>query len=192
MYPPETIARVCHEANRAFQLETGDPQPSPSWDEAPGWQRLSALEGVEKALDGASPEELHEAWCEFKRAHGWQHGEVKDETAKTHPCLVPYEQLPEDQRIKDDLFEAIVTALSPTEHAQFELAGRDPSVVAMAKHFSYDHLPPHLRSVSRMCSILAIAMVNNLPDDPELSAGLRHLLQAKDCFVRAARSTAED
>ena len=43
----------------------------------------------------------------------WQHGPVKDEAAKTHPDLVPFDQLPEHEKQKDRLFMAIVRALSP-------------------------------------------------------------------------------
>lgn len=53
------------------------------------------------------------------------------------------------------------------------------------KHFAYAHLPDHLRQVSEPCCDLAIAMDANLQDGPEKSAGLRKLLEAKDCFVRA-------
>jgi len=105
------IARVAHEANRALQFIQGDPAPSPAWDQAPQWQRESAVIGVHSALRGATPEELHESWCEHKRADGWVHGPVKDEVAKMHPCLVPYADLPEEQRLKDALFHAIVGAL---------------------------------------------------------------------------------
>lgn len=105
------IAQVCHEANRALQIAAGDPAPSPHWDAAPQWQRDSAVDGVAKALSGATPEQLHESWCDFKTKDGWVHGPVKDEATKTHPCLVPYDQLPADQRTKDDLFAAIVTTL---------------------------------------------------------------------------------
>lgn len=107
----EDIARVTHEANRAIQIATGDPAVSPHWEEAPEWQRNSAVDGVEKALAGATPEQLHESWCDFKRADGWVHGPVKNEALRTHPCLVPYAELPEDQRAKDAVFAAIVTAL---------------------------------------------------------------------------------
>lgn len=109
------IARVCHEANRAIQIATGDPAVSPRWDDAPEWQRESAVEGIEKALAGATPEELHESWCEFKRASGWVHGPVKDEVAKAHPCLVSYAELPAEQRKKDAVFSAIVNALGGVE-----------------------------------------------------------------------------
>jgi len=106
------IARVCHEANRALQIEAGDPAVSPSWDEAPEWQRASAVEGVAEARAGATPEQLHDSWCDSKVRDGWSFGAVKDAEAKTHPCLVPYDELPEDQRRKDAVFGAIVGALS--------------------------------------------------------------------------------
>lgn len=64
--------------------------------------------------------------------------------------------------------------------------GRHPGVVALLRYFEYDHLPEHLQVVSRPCSELAHAMVDQIADGPELTAGLRLLLQAKDCFVRAA------
>lgn len=107
----EHIASICHEANRAIQIATGDPNPSPHWEDAPAWQIHSAIEGVQKAKDGETPEQLHESWCEFKTAGGWVYGEIKDESAKTHPCLVDYLDLPAEQKAKDHLFAAIVNAL---------------------------------------------------------------------------------
>ncbi|MDI3341622.1 MAG: hypothetical protein QJR03_13950 [Sphaerobacter sp.] len=67
-----------------------------------------------------------------------------------------------------------------------DLTGRHPSTVHIAKYFRFDHLPPHLQAVSRACHDLAEQMIRALPDGPELTAGLRKLLEAKDCFVRAA------
>lgn len=67
------------------------------------------------------------------------------------------------------------------------LDGRHPGTVQIAQHFSYGHLPEgKLRTTSAQCSDLAFAMIATLPDGPELTAGLRKLLEAKDCFVRAA------
>jgi len=110
----EQIAQVCHEANRALQLIGDDAQPSPAWDEAPQWQRDSAIAGVEAALDGTTPEQQHNTWCNDRLAAGWTHGPVKDAEAKTHPCLVPYHELPAIQQAKDHVFVAIVGALSRT------------------------------------------------------------------------------
>jgi len=53
-------------------------------------------------------------------------------------------------------------------------------------YFEYQHLPEQLQKTSKPICKLAIEMEATLPDGPELSAGLRKLLEAKDCFVRAA------
>ena len=108
------IARICHEANRAIQIATGDPAVSPQWDDAPEWQRESAIEGVQKAIEGATPEQLHLSWVAFKVNDGWCYGHKKDAGAKTHPCIVDYDELPDDQKAKDAVFSAIVKALAPT------------------------------------------------------------------------------
>jgi hypothetical protein len=48
------------------------------------------------------------------------------------------------------------------------------------------NLPGDLYEIAVECNALAVSMVQRLPDGPELTAGLRKLLEAKDCFVRAA------
>lgn len=53
------------------------------------------------------------------------------------------------------------------------------------KHFAYEHLPVHLQEVSKPIGELARQMDETLPDGAEKSAGLRKLLEAKDCLVRA-------
>jgi DNA-binding transcriptional MerR regulator len=109
----EDIARVVHAANRELQIVQGDPRPSPPWDEASEYQVRESIDGVQEALRGITPEQSHEAWCARLRAGGWQYGEVKDERAKTHPCLVAFAELPEDQQRKDAVLVAIVQALAP-------------------------------------------------------------------------------
>lgn len=51
--------------------------------------------------------------------------------------------------------------------------------------FKYEHLPPHLAAVSKPFCMLAHQMASTLPRCAETSAGLRKLLEAKDCAVRA-------
>lgn len=53
------------------------------------------------------------------------------------------------------------------------------------KFFAFDHLPVELRGTSQAFSELAHLMADTLPPSAELSAGLRKLLEAKDCMVRA-------
>ena len=54
------------------------------------------------------------------------------------------------------------------------------------QYFEYSHLPTDLQDISKPFAELAEVMVAELPRNPETSAGLRKLLEAKDCFVRAA------
>jgi hypothetical protein len=110
MLTKDDVARVCHEANRAYCLALGDTSQV-AWEDAPDWQRESARLGVDNALNGATPEQSHECWMMQKAATGWRYGAVKDAEAKTHPCFVPYAQLPADQLAKDALFVAVVNAL---------------------------------------------------------------------------------
>jgi hypothetical protein len=53
------------------------------------------------------------------------------------------------------------------------------------KYFQYQHLPADLQEISKPLAELAQKMEELLPDGPEKSAGMRKLLEAKDCFVRA-------
>ncbi|WP_155054596.1 hypothetical protein [Streptomyces blattellae] len=66
---------------------------------------------------------------------------------------------------------------------------RHPGTTHLLRYFDYAHLPEHLQAVSKPCGDLVQQLVAALPDGPELSAGLRKLLEAKDCFVRAALDT---
>jgi hypothetical protein len=54
------------------------------------------------------------------------------------------------------------------------------------KFFEYSHLPEKLQVVSKPVAELAKEMDSTLPDSAEKSAGMRKLLEAKDCFVRSA------
>lgn len=106
----ETLAKICHEANKAYCESMGDTSQQP-WDKAPDWQKESARNGVRFHLAShREPFESHESWMREKKASGWTHGPVKDETKKTHPCMVPYKDLPLEQRMKDFLFGGIVNS----------------------------------------------------------------------------------
>ncbi len=55
----------------------------------------------------------------------------------------------------------------------------------LLQFFKYAHLPEKLQAVSKPFGLLAEQMVETLPRNPERTAGLRKLLEAKDCAVRA-------
>lgn len=69
------------------------------------------------------------------------------------------------------------------------LEGRHPGVRAVAELFEFKELTAstrdHIDEVREACVVFAQQMLDELPDGPELTAGLRKLLEAKDCFVRA-------
>lgn len=108
------IARICHEANKAFCDSIGD-YTHENWEYAPDWQRQSAVQGVIFNLQDTviKPEESHKNWMACKLADGWTYGTIKDPEKKTHPCLVPYNELPLEQQIKDHIFASIVQACRP-------------------------------------------------------------------------------
>jgi hypothetical protein len=111
----EVVAQVCHEANRAYCETIGD-FSQPTWADAPDWQKESALKGVDFHLSGLiagekpSPSASHESWLEEKTRQGWKYGPLKNPHTKEHPCFLPYDQLPPEQRMKDYIFAAIVEA----------------------------------------------------------------------------------
>jgi hypothetical protein len=100
----EACARAAHEVNRAYCAALGD-ITQVSWDAAPDWQKSSARNGVAGVLfDGNGPEDSHRSWLAEKEASGWKYGPVKNPDTKEHPCMVPYDELPAEQRTKDELF----------------------------------------------------------------------------------------
>lgn len=104
----EQIARVCHAANAAY-AETLSEVSLP-------FEKVcdSIISGVEAIIKDPSmtPEESHRRWYAWKEKEGWRYGIIKDAEAKTHPQMVPYAELGEEQRLKDYLFHAIVRVLA--------------------------------------------------------------------------------
>lgn len=64
---------------------------------------------------------------------------------------------------------------------------RHPSTKSLVRYFAYDHLPAQLQWASAPFAQLVYDILSLYSDDsPELTVGLRKLLEAKDCVVRAA------
>jgi len=108
----EQIAQVAHEINKSYCESIGD-KSQVSWEDAPEWQRKSAIVGVNFHIDNpnAGPSASHESWLKEKEADGWKYGPEKDVDKKEHPCFVPYNQLPTEQQSKDFLFRQVIHSL---------------------------------------------------------------------------------
>ena len=108
----QEIAIIAHEVNRAYCKAIGD-NSQLTWYFAPEWQRESAVKGVEfiRKNPMLSPAASHEAWCKEKEADGWVYGPIKVPENKKHPCLMPFDDLPQAQRAKDYVFQAVVLQL---------------------------------------------------------------------------------
>lgn len=96
----EFIAKVRHIAWVSYQIAAGQPYNLEINDD----QMTSLLDGIEYIDEHreATPETNHENWMRMKERQGWKYGEVKDFESKTHSDLVPYDQLPEIEKRKDE------------------------------------------------------------------------------------------
>ena len=108
----EAAAIAAHEVNRVWCEHCGDDSQVP-WPQAPEWQKKSAISGVKVVYRNPdiTPADQHECWRSEKERDGWIYGPVKDAKQKTHPCMVPYEELPTEQKVKDAFFGAVVRAV---------------------------------------------------------------------------------
>lgn len=106
----EVLAAAAHQANYAYCQAIGD--KATLWSQTSEGLKESVREGVTHALAGMTPEMLHISWMKKKIEQGWVCGLLKDETKKTHPCLVPYSDLPEAQKKKDYIFQTTILELS--------------------------------------------------------------------------------
>jgi len=113
----DQIARVTHEVNRAYCQALGD-HSQPAWEDAPQWQRDSAMLGVRLHIHNpnATASASHASWMAQKVADGWVYGPEKRPDLKQHHCIVPFAELPVAQQAKDFIFRGVVHALahSPT------------------------------------------------------------------------------
>ena len=102
-------AKAAHNTTRCYCQAIGD-DSQPVWDDAPTWQRESAIAGVEAIFRNPrlAPADSHNLWWDQKLRHGWTWGHEKDPEKKTHPCMLPYRELPPALRAKDVIFGAVV------------------------------------------------------------------------------------
>ncbi|MFT3725247.1 MAG: RyR domain-containing protein [Hyphomonadaceae bacterium] len=107
------IAEVMHETVRAWQKANGQ-SLAPPWSRAPKWMKEASIASVKWRMENpnAPVSAQHDQWMLLKTSEGWKHGKAKSGTKKTHPMLVPYSELPEIEKRKDALVNAVIDSLA--------------------------------------------------------------------------------
>lgn len=132
----EDVARACYDANLTYSRAIGDGMER-SWEDS----AESVTNGVKFRLanPSSSPADNHANWLVDKAAAGWKYGPVKDDEKKEHPCFLPYEQLPEEQRAKDIIFAEVVRGLTPYMQRTLYAADRPDARLADAPKLAEEH-----------------------------------------------------
>jgi hypothetical protein len=89
-------------------------------------------------------------------------------------------QYAEDKALPQFPREELISLFVNTENSRIDMTTN------VDKYFAYEHLPEKLQAISKPIAELSQLMNDMLPDGAEKSAGMRKLLEAKDCFVRSA------
>jgi hypothetical protein len=103
-------ARFVYEAARLQAIAVDAPVVPEVWDDREEAFQAQFLEVIERqcgADRSDSPEGLHDDWVRAYEAMGWRYGEVRDREAKTHPDMVPFDQLEQREQDKDAVFIAL-------------------------------------------------------------------------------------
>jgi hypothetical protein len=115
-YSDTQVARVIHAANAEMQAILGHDVISVPWFWEPLSVRRVTVNGVSQTrAHDLTAEENHNVWLRQKLAQGWVHGPEKDPERKTHPAMLPWDQLEPENRDQAELFTAVVRALSREE-----------------------------------------------------------------------------
>jgi hypothetical protein len=95
----EFIANIRHIGWVTYQIAAGQPYN----EQINKDQYESLVDGIKFALDNPNitPEENHNNWMKMKVKQGWVYGEIKDFDKKTHPDLIPFNELPAIEQRKD-------------------------------------------------------------------------------------------
>ena len=106
----ESVARAAHEVNNAYRRAMGQ-KPYQSWVLLSEAKKKVCTDGVYAALGGVTPEQMHENWMKSLLTTGWKYGPAYDEEHRIHPALVSWEELPNYEKAKDQLFIRVVRAM---------------------------------------------------------------------------------
>lgn len=104
------IAKVIHSANRAYVDAIGGRAINLTWEEIREEERQGLIKAISSMIiNPRTPEVSHEHWCLAREKDGWTKDLKYDYNRKTHPNMVPYDQLPFEEQFKDHLFMGIAS-----------------------------------------------------------------------------------
>lgn len=103
------LAESCHEATKVISEQILSEEKK-EWKLIDSKTKAKLLNAVNRAIEEkiTDPAIAHANWITDMEKDGWQYGDKLDEENKTHPCMVPYDQLPVGQQTKDYIFLAIL------------------------------------------------------------------------------------
>ena len=118
----EQLAEAIHGLTRL--LKRTDGSEIPAWTELPEPSRKAAVDAVQELIDWEdwyteelTPEMAHQVWQE-RVPLDWKYGEVYCAINKTHPCLVPFDELPYSEQVKDEVWVTVINLMKPFTHKQ--------------------------------------------------------------------------
>ncbi|MEE8241526.1 MAG: RyR domain-containing protein [Nitrospirales bacterium] len=105
------MAMIAHATNAAYRHTLG--QETVPWYRLTREEQMSVVMGVSAIVEQRvrRPRDSHDHWLRTKHAMGWKYGHEKNVALKTHPDIVEWDFLHEDEQRKDMLFFGIVVAL---------------------------------------------------------------------------------
>jgi len=108
-FKSEEIAKIIHSAT--CNLNRMDGSKVENWENLTEFQRENAKNAVKKIYSEPSrtPEALHNLWMEPLIKDGWTCGEY-DHTSKTHPSILPFEELSDTEVLKDYIWYHLTEA----------------------------------------------------------------------------------
>jgi len=107
----EELARIVYEATRLEALWSKRSIVPEPWDERDEAFRKQMIDNVTKYMnldELPTPEQAHNSWMNNYFKMGWNYGEKRDPVLKTHPDLVPFDELPKDEKDKDAIYLTIL------------------------------------------------------------------------------------
>lgn len=119
----EHVSRACHQAIKSYCEEALNDSSQPDWEYTAKEVREATYSGVIFCLEHpeATQEQLHMNWKRDKIKAGWIYGPTKNETARMHPFITSYDQLPDGEKVKAEISLAVVDAFRETFESQFNV-----------------------------------------------------------------------